>query len=146
MSPWRVCARRAGALLSHDHHDAAWLVGVSLPAARRLTKMAKGIGSAVVWIFGGVCALLGTLSTFLPAGALQQGADKGAQLCEANGFTAYPRGDDGKPLPRPDQAEGEAEGRYMGVMPLGRSWVPVLVPAGKGPRASSTVEDVGPAE
>ncbi|MBZ4422029.1 hypothetical protein [Myxococcus sp. RHSTA-1-4] len=97
----------------------------------------------VAWVLAGVCAVAGTLATYLPEGQVQQGADTAAQVCEASGFTAYPRQPDGGIVPRP---EAEDDGRRVGLVRQGNGFAPVLVPAGSGPRASSTVEDVGEAQ
>jgi hypothetical protein len=88
----------------------------------------------------GLCALAGTLATYLPAGPVQAGADKAAQVCESAGYTAYPRAPDGSVVPRPAEAD---EGRRVGVVRQGTGYAPVLVPAGSAPRAASTVEDLG---
>jgi len=94
----------------------------------------------VAWVVGGLCALAGTVATFAPSGAVQNVADKGAQMCEGAGFTAYPRDSKGKVLPRPAEAEGS---RQVGLVRQGTGFAPVLMAA---PKATSTVEDVGPAQ
>ena len=46
--------------------------------------------SIVIAIITGLCGLAGTLATVLPESQLQQGAEKVANACEANGFRAWP--------------------------------------------------------
>lgn len=94
----------------------------------------------LAWVLAAACALAGGLATYLPEGTVQQGADKAAQMCESNGFTAYPRDADGGVMPRPAEAE---DMRRVGLVPQGTGFVPVMMPANTGPRARSTVEDVG---
>ncbi|MFP2961995.1 hypothetical protein ACLEPN_30460 [Myxococcus sp. 1LA] len=96
-------------------------------------------------IFGivtAVCLLSGVVSHITPEGsAVQSIADKGAQVCEANGFIAYPRDEQGERLPR---LEDMPAARSTGLVrqPDG-SLRPVTLPQ---LRATSTVEDVGPAQ
>jgi hypothetical protein len=95
----------------------------------------------VAWVVAGACALAGTLAAYLPDGQVQEGADTVAQVCEANGVTAYPRGEDGERIPRP-AAAGQPS-RRLGIIERGAERVPVLLPPAA---ASSTVSDVGPAQ
>ncbi|MFP2960415.1 hypothetical protein ACLEPN_21990 [Myxococcus sp. 1LA] len=93
------------------------------------------------WIVGGACALAGALATFAPGGKVQEYADTGAQICEGAGISAYPRNERGERIPRPEDAP--AARRTGAVKQSDGSFRLVTLPP---TRASSTVEDVGPAQ
>ncbi|NTX62615.1 hypothetical protein HUA74_18335 [Myxococcus sp. CA051A] len=101
--------------------------------------MTKRYG-VVAWVLSGVCAVVGALATYLPDGGVQRATDSAAQVCEAAGLPAYPRDSNGDVVPRPADAQQE---RSVGLMRQGNTWVPVALPS---LAASSTVEDVGPAD
>jgi len=61
----------------------------------------RSVSSIIGAIIGGLCGLAGTLAVVLPGGKFQEGADKVAQVCEANGFRAYPETE--KPAQEPSQ-------------------------------------------
>lgn len=91
-------------------------------------------------LIGVGCLLVGAVAHFAPAGQLQEYADTGAQMCESAGFPAYPRDMGGERLPRPYELPAA---RSTGlVRQSDGSFRPVTLPP---VRASSTVEDVGPA-
>lgn len=92
-------------------------------------------------LFGGVCLLLGIAATYTPSGKLQEYADTGAQVCESVGYQAYPRDEQGERLPRQEELPAA---RSTGlVRQSDGTWRPVTLPQ---LRATSTVEDVGPAQ
>lgn len=96
----------------------------------------------IIRVISAVCVLTGAVMYIAPEGSTVQAiADKGAQVCEANGFVAYPRDATGERLPRPEELPA-ARSTGLVRQPDG-SLRPVTLPA---VRSSSTVEDVGPAQ